>query len=118
MNKISAKRAQELATNMTLPNGVTVDKMSNMFKIILQFHGVGNVNKTEHDLLHSILQANNITVQYVMKFVAPKCDDMLKACQWKGSVQRCDELYQSIPTIEGICCSFNYYGQSKSNFPL
>lgn len=118
MNKISAKRALEMATNMTRPNGMTAEMLSHLFKIILHFHGVGNTkNESEYELLHGILQMNNLTVLELMNELAPKCNEMLKACQWKGSIQRCDTLYQSVKTIEGVCCSFNYYGLAKSNFP-
>lgn len=117
MNKISAKNALELATNMTRPSDVTADELSKMFKFILHFHGVGNATAPQYDLLHSIFQTNNLTVLNVMDRIAPRCDDMLKSCQWKGSIIRCDTLYQPVRTIEGICCSFNYYGLTKSNFP-
>lgn len=117
MNKISAKRALEMATNMTRPNGISAVQLSKMFKLLLHFHGIGDANKTEYNQLHSIFQTNNISVLNLINYLTPRCDEMLNACQWKGSIVRCDTLYQAINTIEGLCCSFNYYGQAKSNFP-
>lgn len=35
---------------------------------------------------------------------------------WKGSLQRCDSLFQPINSSEGYCCSFNNYAFPKSNY--
>jgi amiloride-sensitive sodium channel len=41
---------------------------------------------------------------------------MLERCIWKGSVSKCDSLFQPINTTEGVCCSFNNYAFKKSNY--
>lgn len=117
LNKISAKRAREVASSMIRPNNITVDKLSNMFKLMLHFQGVGIASETEYQTLHRILQTNNKTINGLMDYFAPKCEEMLQTCQWKGAILRCGALFQSINTIGGTCCSFNYYGLSRSNFP-
>lgn len=117
-NKISANRAREVATSMAArPANITVDRLSNMFKLMLHFHGVGTASEAEYQTLHRILQTNNKTINSLMDYLAPRCDEMLQKCQWKGSLQRCDALFQTIKTTEGSCCSFNYYGLYKNNFP-
>lgn len=116
LNKISAKRAREVASSMIRPNNITVDKLSNMFKLLLHFHGVGVASEVEYQTLHRILQTNNKTINDLMDYFAPRCEEMLQKCQWKGSILRCGAIFQTIKTIEGSCCSFNYYGLSRNNF--
>lgn len=117
MNQISAKQATFFANNMTRPRDVSPEKLSKLFQLLLHFHGVGHVDKSEYDLLHSILQTNNISVGDLTTALKPTCFDMLKGCRWKGSDIRCDVLFQAVNTIEGICCSFNSYATVKNTFP-
>jgi hypothetical protein len=43
--------------------------------------------------------------------VAPRCEEMLMRCVWKGRVQdSCSSLFKLHKTYEGYCCSFNYIG--------
>lgn len=51
-----------------------------------------------------------------MERLAPKCSDLLERCQWKGSLWRCDGLFQNINTSLGICCSFNNYAFHVQNY--
>lgn len=51
-----------------------------------------------------------------MERLAPKCSDMLERCGWKGSLQRCDSIFQNINTTQGICCSFNNYAFHQPNY--
>lgn len=117
MNCISAKTALSLAKNMTRPSNVSPERLSKLFQFILHFQGVGEHSNEEYDLLHNILQTNHMSVLNLTTALKPKCNDMLKACRWKGTETRCDALFQSVSTIEGVCCSFNYYGLKSNNFP-
>lgn len=116
MNAVSAKRAISLAKNLTKPSHVTSDELSNMFRLILHFQAIGVQNQTEYEFLHSILQMNNLSVANLTKALKPTCTDMIKACVWKGNVVRCDEIFQTINTIEGVCCSFNSYAINSTQF--
>lgn len=117
MNSISEKQAEIFSNNMTRPNSVSSERLSKLFQLLLHFQGVGIVNTSEYDLLHNILQANNISVGDLTMALKPKCNEMFKGCRWKGSDTRCDVLFQAVSTIEGICCSFNFYATAKSTFP-
>lgn len=117
MNSISAKQATFFANNMTRPKDITPERLSKMFQYLLHFQGVGSTNESEYELLHHIFQANNISVGDLSTELKPKCNDMIKGCRWKGSDTRCDVLFQAVNTIEGICCSFNFYATAKSTFP-
>lgn len=63
-----------------------------------------------------ILDLNNENVNYLLERLAPKCSDILERCMWKGSLQRCDSLFQPINSSEGLCCSFNSYAFPKANY--
>ena len=39
---------------------------------------------------------------------------MLKQCKWAGQDVHCSDIFQSIPTDSGICCSFNHKSALKS----
>jgi amiloride-sensitive sodium channel len=40
----------------------------------------------------------------------------LERCSWKGSLWRCDSIFQQIYTADGVCCSFNNYAFPKSTY--
>lgn len=116
MNTVSAKRAIGLAKSLTKPNHVTSEKLSNLFRLILHFQAVGVQNETEYKLLHSILQMNNLSVVNLTTTLKPTCDEMIQGCLWKGNVVRCAEIFQTINTIDGLCCSFNSYSINSTRF--
>lgn len=47
---------------------------------------------------------------------ANPCDDIIARCRWKGSLYRCDSLFQLVNTSEGACCSFNNHAYPKWNY--
>lgn len=88
-----------------------------MFRYILHFEGISKPDPKGYEVLNEILVNNNMTVASVLRAISPNCTDMLERCKWKGTQTRCDQLFQPIYTSEGLCCSFNYLGMPKSNFP-
>lgn len=114
MNMVSAKRAMALAKNLTRPNHITPDELSQLFRFVLHFQGIGIANQTGYELLHRILQANNLSVGKLITIIRPTCADMIKGCQWKTNTIRCHEIFQPVHTIQGICCSFNSYATAKT----
>lgn len=83
---------------------------------MLHFKGISKTG--DYEELHQIFEENNLDVMKVMTQISPKCTDMLERCMWKGTQERCDSLFQPINTTQGICCSFNYLGLARSNFPM
>lgn len=55
-------------------------------------------------------------MNYLLERVTPKCSEILERCAWKGSLWRCDSLFQPINSSEGVCCSFNNYAFPTSNY--
>ncbi|XP_055295176.1 sodium channel protein Nach-like [Sitodiplosis mosellana] len=117
MNSISARKALRLAQNMTRPSNVSPERLSKLFQLLLHFQGVGDAIKDDYDLLHNILQTNQMSIMNLSSTLKPTCDEMLIKCRWKGTEARCNAIFQPVQTIEGICCSYNYYGLKTNNFP-
>lgn len=101
---------------MKRPNGMTPERLSGMFSLALHFQGVGNASKSDYDALGEVLRTNNMSVSQLTAMLAPKCDEILHVCKWKGTMTRCEGLFQPVNTSEGVCCSFNYYGLKSNNF--
>jgi len=59
---------------------------------------------------------NNQNVNYLLERLSPKCSDILERCMWKGSLWRCDSLFQQINSTEGLCCSFNNYAYRSTTY--
>lgn len=57
-----------------------------------------------------------MNVNYLFERLTPKCGDILERCAWKGSLWRCDGLFQMVNTSEGPCCSFNNYAFLIQNY--
>ena len=30
-------------------------------------------------------------------------------CKWKGTIDQCDKYFKQSLSVDGLCCSFNYY---------
>lgn len=89
MNSISAKKALNLAKNMTRPNDTTPEQLSRLFTLVLHFNGVGQAPQSDYDLLHKILQTNKMNMMNLTNGLRPSCNDMLVNCKWKGTTSRC-----------------------------
>lgn len=118
MNKISAKRAAELAQRMVRSDGIAAAELAQLFALMLHFQGVGSATADDYTRLHQALQENHMSVLDLAKALAPDCNEMLQRCRWNGNDVRCDTLYQPVDTTEGSCCAFNYYGRYATNFPV
>lgn len=117
MNKISDAAAKRVANEMLRPGNVSAESLSQMFKLMLHFEGIGQASSAEYIELHGILKMNNITVVQLLHRITPKCSEMLVRCMWKGTQTRCDNLFQEVNTTEGVCCSFNNHAMETTNFP-
>lgn len=117
MNKISDVAANRAANEMLRPGNVSADSLSQMFKLILHFEGIGQASSAEYNELNDILKMNNISIVQVLHRITPKCSEMLVRCMWKGTQTRCDNLFQEVNTTEGVCCSFNNHAMEITNFP-
>ncbi|XP_040167541.1 sodium channel protein Nach-like [Anopheles arabiensis] len=117
LNKISASAARSRAETMRRPGNMTVDELAEMFRLFLHVTGLGDPDPVRYRLLHDIMLMNNLEIPQLMGEFTPPCGTLLERCMWKGTQWRCDNLFQVVNSTEGLCCSFNYYGLLKDNYP-
>ncbi|CRK99689.1 CLUMA_CG012989, isoform A [Clunio marinus] len=116
MNKISKLAALEIASKMRKPYNITDEELAYKLRLLLHFRGSGNASLEEYREVSDIMEMNNENINYLLERLSPKCSDILERCSWKGSLQRCDGLFQAVNSSEGTCCSFNNYAFPKSNY--
>ncbi|XP_065356477.1 pickpocket protein 11-like [Calliphora vicina] len=116
-NKISRDRALSLVKVLKLPSNTSEEEVLRSFRVTMYYSFALNQSNVNFTLAEKILELNNMTLSDLSERLSPNCLDMISKCIWKGTNSRCDSLFQRIPTIEGVCCSFNYFGQAKNNFP-
>lgn len=100
-----------------LPPNVTKGELQELFNLTL-FPTGRTVNNSSLEIYDRILRMNNITLTELMNRLSPDCLDMISRCIWKGIKTRCESLFQRIVTIQGICCSFNFFATMTNNFPV
>ncbi|XP_035776394.1 sodium channel protein Nach-like [Anopheles albimanus] len=118
LNKISATAALARAATMKrLDSNLTDGELADLFRLYLHVSGLGRSDPVRYRLLHEILQVNNLEIPQLVGEFTPPCSKMIERCLWKGTQWRCDNLFQMVNSTEGLCCSFNYYGLLKDNYP-
>ncbi|EDW13421.2 pickpocket protein 11 [Drosophila mojavensis] len=116
-NRVSKTKALMLMEHMRLPPNVTKGELQELFNLTL-FPTGRTVNNSSLEIYDRILRLNNITLTELMNRLSPDCLDMISRCIWKGIKTRCESLFQRIVTIQGICCSFNFFATMTNNFPV
>ncbi|KAH8413166.1 hypothetical protein KR009_008633 [Drosophila setifemur] len=115
-NKISRLKALAMLDQMQLPAGVNKSELHNL--LIFTLLPVDNlISNSSLQIYHRILSLNNLTLNGLTQQLSPDCIDMISSCIWKGINTRCDSLFQRIDTMEGQCCTFNYFGGVTNHFP-
>ncbi|ALC39113.1 ppk16, partial [Drosophila busckii] len=115
-NKISKHRALDLLNKMQLPANVSKAHLQQLFNLTL-LPVVKPISQTDLATYQQILDLNNYSLAELVKRLSPDCLEMVSRCIWKGINSRCESLFQRIVTLEGYCCSFNYFADVHSNFP-
>lgn len=64
-------------------------------------------NRTELELLQSILTKNRYDVMTTMYELMQPCDQLLYRCRWEGEETECMKIFKKSETYQGYCCSFN-----------
>ncbi|XP_017472042.1 PREDICTED: pickpocket protein 11 [Rhagoletis zephyria] len=116
-NKISKVKAMTLARTFKRPANVSEEKLLNLFRITMFFNFALNHTEEDFRLFENILTTNNYTITQLSNELTPDCLEMMSKCVWKGTRSRCESLFQPVQAMEGVCCSFNYYGRPTNNFP-
>lgn len=68
-------------------------------------------NKSVLDEMETIFdKAGYEDVVSLFRKIGPSCAEMLIQCRWNGKGADCLKLFEESLTLDGLCCSFNYYG--------
>nr|XP_032293688.1 pickpocket protein 11 [Drosophila virilis] len=116
-NRVSKTKALDMMQRMRLPPNVTKEQLQQLFNLTLIPTGK-LISDSSLQTYDRILNLNNITLTELFNRLSPDCLDMISRCIWKGIKTRCESLFQRIATLQGICCSFNYFGAVSNNFPI
>lgn len=139
-NKISRRKAFQLAKNLWVPVIDTIwkDNRTELFVVLLRTVSNGrnperlawdirvlvqlihndnpDIPSENYTMLNQLLKDNHIGVDDVLRMLSPTCKDMLLRCQWKGEETRCESIFEQIRTSDGFCCSFNYFALKNHSF--
>ncbi|XP_048509629.1 uncharacterized protein LOC105687428 [Athalia rosae] len=55
------------------------------------------------------LAALGLSIEDLMHLLMQPCDKLLVRCAWLGHLYNCSKMFQTIKSIEGFCCAFNYH---------
>lgn len=92
------------------PDNVSVEQLADQFRLLFQANGLAGSNESEYIKLRNILLLNNLEAFQLIEDLSPSCSSLLKRCMWKATLWRCDELFRTVRSSEGLCCAFNYFG--------
>ncbi|XP_030377305.1 pickpocket protein 11 [Scaptodrosophila lebanonensis] len=115
-NKISKTKALNFLDRMQLPSNVTKMDLRDLFNLTL-YPPTLVVSNESLQIYDRILKLNNVTLADLAQQISPDCIEMISRCIWKGMNTRCESLFQRVVTMEGTCCSFNYFASVTNNFP-
>ncbi|EDV94102.1 GH25068 [Drosophila grimshawi] len=116
-NRVSKTKATDLLQKLQLPPSATKEHLRELFNLTLMSVGT-TISNSSLAIYDRILSLNNMTLTELMNRLSPDCLDMISRCVWKGIKTRCESLFQRVFTLQGICCSFNYFGATSNNFPI
>lgn len=95
---------------------MTQDEAASEMRILVQLlkPADSTISAEKLERLQTVLDENNISIEMIMGYLAPSCDDILEICKWKGKEQVCSQLFELVKTSEGFCCSFNFHKEMGS----
>ncbi|XP_018579716.1 sodium channel protein Nach-like [Anoplophora glabripennis] len=118
LNKISRKKAFQLARNLSVTNGKNPEELAWNIRVLFQLINNDNpdIPAENYTILSRLLKDSHVDVDEALRVLAPTCKEMLLRCQWKGEERRCESIFEQIRTSEGFCCSFNYFALKNHSF--
>ncbi|XP_026467426.1 sodium channel protein Nach-like, partial [Ctenocephalides felis] len=115
VNKISKKKAEAYAEKLANLAGLKQAQMLELVHLMGRIYDHDIEGQEQFTTLQNILDTydvNNATGMYDisehMIQLSPQCEDMLSDCSWDGYSELCGALFSMRPTMEGLCCTFNY----------
>ncbi|KAL0819803.1 hypothetical protein ABMA28_007836 [Loxostege sticticalis] len=104
--------------NKTLVDGNATSNLDHIVSQMLGFYEpVLYFNKSQANLLQSLIDLNRYTISEVLSLLPQPCEDFLQVCIL-GRVRypNCKGIFSPVLTTHGLCCAFNSkYHYSKYN---
>ncbi|XP_061401412.1 pickpocket protein 11-like, partial [Musca vetustissima] len=107
MNLMSKTKVNIMAERFQRNSNLTKPQLIRLFRLVFYATQTIKATNEEYHQLDLLLQRNNITLFELQDEIAPNCETLLQRCKWKGSHERCQNIFQKVPTLSGMCCSFN-----------
>lgn len=90
-----------------LPQNTAVGDVSRMFYQASGFFRRIRYNKTELEILQSIIELNRYSIGEAMHFIQQSCDELFVRCRYEDETVQCSELFKPKLSHYGTCCTFN-----------
>ncbi|KAF5290766.1 hypothetical protein FQA39_LY14609 [Lamprigera yunnana] len=116
-NVISRVRVYETAKKLNTVVNITLEHLVSKLQLLYFMLDTtyDQVIQSNLNELQDILEANNVDVANLLKYLTPNCKEIVERCLWKGRYASCEEIFDLIATKNGFCCSFNYFGLKLKN---
>ncbi|KAJ3642287.1 hypothetical protein Zmor_025087 [Zophobas morio] len=115
VNKISKRKAQDLATHLATISNKNQSLILRYVRFIGQLHDFDGARSKIRELVEfqTILKRSGLKLIDVIKDLAIPCDELLVSCVWQTRDVKCSEIFQMKLTQSGFCCVFNNYNNSS-----
>ncbi|XP_055914189.1 pickpocket protein 11-like [Eupeodes corollae] len=114
LNRISKKKAIELAEKFSLNSNLTREKILELFEMPLYINENVHANKQDFQMFDDLLSANNSTLLDLFYHTNPDCMEELKRCMWQGRAVQCASIFEPVVVLRGRCCAFNYFAREDN----
>ncbi|KYN06007.1 PREDICTED: sodium channel protein Nach-like [Cyphomyrmex costatus] len=112
INRISYNLTKKFVENIKTPANVPKENLIQEMRLMneLIIPGIfGNDVEKNFTRLQNIIDQNHLSIDTVMSLITQNCSTLLTMCKWKGKVGQCDKYFKRSLSLDGLCCSFNYY---------
>ncbi|XP_018347417.1 PREDICTED: sodium channel protein Nach-like [Trachymyrmex septentrionalis] len=112
INRISYNLTKKFVENLKTPANVSKEYLIQEMRLMNELLSPGIFgNDVQRNLtrLQDIIDDNHLTIFKVMDLITQNCSTLLTMCKWKGTIDQCDKYFKRSLSLDGLCCSFNYY---------
>ncbi|XP_066142131.1 sodium channel protein Nach-like [Euwallacea fornicatus] len=123
-NNIVSKRAAYVMARKLLQlrvfregkNKSNVDVVANNLGLLANFVLIrtSSIREGDYKGLKNVIKGSGLSEVEIFNQITPNCEEILQICMWKGDIKPCKNLFYSIKTPIGNCCTFNYVAYPKN----
>lgn len=106
LNKVYRPNSRRITTTL-MSRGVSLERINEFYSLLPNLMNPEFIND-DFINISEILRNLSYTTETLMLELVQPCENLLKACFWKGNEYPCYKLFKISRSTEGICCSFNY----------